>query len=110
MEGWIREDPAGATQWLQASDMPINDLARCVSGGTLQLLYGPGLTDAAKWPADQLSQKFEKWAAANPQSTIEWLTNAPDSVRLKPALEGALRTLEKTDPDQATQLRSRLKP
>lgn len=190
MEGWIREDPAGATQWLQAADMPINDLVRCVSGGTLQQLYGPGLTDAAKWlselpddngplstaarigwrsiqmqlselsydqastawsqlagsswmtledftsfgenlshgsanaegfpgylnavaakwPADQVSQKFEKWAAANPQSTIEWLTNAPDSALLKPALEGAIRTLEKTDPDQATQLRSRLKP
>lgn len=188
MEGWIREDPAGATRWLQSENMPINDLVRCVSGGTLQQLYGPGLTDAAKWlselpddngpmsaaarigwrsiqmqlgqlsydqastawsqlagsswmtledfndfgqnlshgsanaegfpgyldavaakwPAEQVSRKFEKWAADNPQSTVEWLTNSPDSALLKPALEGAIRALEKNDPDQAAQLRSRL--
>jgi hypothetical protein len=188
MEGWIREDPAGATKWLQSEEMPINDLVRCVSGGTLQQLYGPGLIDAAKWlselpddggpmstaarvgwrsiqiqlnelsydqastawsqlagsswmtledftrfgenlsrasantegfpgylnavaakwPADQVSQKFEQWAAANPQATVEWLTNSPDSALLKPALEGAIRTLEKSEPDQAAQLRGRL--
>lgn len=190
MEGWIREDPASATQWLQSENMPINELVRCVSGGTLQQLYGPGLTEAAKWlselpddngpmstaarigwrsiqmqlselsydqastawcqlagsswmtledfthfgnnlshsaanpegfpgylnavaakwPADQVSQKFEQWAVANPQSTIDWLTNSPESALLKPALEGAIRALEKTNPDQASQLRGRLNP
>ncbi|MEO7099339.1 MAG: hypothetical protein ABI162_08250 [Luteolibacter sp.] len=189
MEGWIRDDPASATRWMTSENMSPNELVRCVSGGTLQQLYGPGLTEAAKWlselpddggpmstaarvgwrsiqiqlgqlsydqastawcqvagaswmtlddfnrfgqnlshatentegfpgylnaiaakwPADQVSQKFEQWAAANPESTIAWLTNSPDSALLKPALEGALRALEKSNPDEAAQLRSRLK-
>lgn len=189
MEGWIRDDPASATQWMKSENMPVNELVRCVSGGTLQQLYGPGLTEAAKWlselpddggpmsaaarvgwrsiqiqlsqlsydqastawcqvagsswmtledfnrfgenlshatensegfpgylnaiaakwPADQVSQKFEQWAAANPESTIDWLTNSPESALLQPALEGALRALEKSNPGEAAQLRHRLK-
>lgn len=188
LEGWIREDPAGATSWMLSENMPLNELAQCVSGGTLQQLYGPGLTEAAKWlselpddngpmstaarigwksiqiqlselsyeqastawcqlagsswmtledftqfgnnlsrstanpeglpgylnavaakwPADQVSRKFEQWAAGDPGSTIDWLTNAPDSALLKPALEGAIRALEKSDPELASQLRGRL--
>ncbi|HEY8960556.1 MAG TPA: hypothetical protein VIM57_00015, partial [Luteolibacter sp.] len=49
LEGWIRDDPASATRWMVSENMSPNELVRCVSGGTLQQLYGPGLTEAAKW-------------------------------------------------------------
>ncbi|HEY8962625.1 MAG TPA: hypothetical protein VIM57_10515, partial [Luteolibacter sp.] len=64
---------------------------------------------AAKWPADQVSRKFEQWAVANPKLTIDWLTNSPESTLLQPALTGALRALEKSNPGEAAQLRHRLK-
>lgn len=65
---------------------------------------------ASKWPAEQVSLKFEQWANANPDATREWLLNSPDSALLAPALNGAIRAfVENGQADVAESLRQRLK-
>lgn len=65
---------------------------------------------ATKWPAEQVSRKFEQWANANPDATREWLVNSPDSALLGPALTGAIRAFEENgQAESAEALRKRLK-
>lgn len=64
---------------------------------------------ASKWPADQVTLKFEEWAVGNPDATREWLLNSPDSALLGPALKGAIRAFEENGmQDSAEELRKRL--
>ena len=65
---------------------------------------------AAKWPAEQVSRKFEQWANANPDATREWLINSPDSALLAPALNGAIRAFDDNgQSESAAALRKLLK-
>lgn len=65
---------------------------------------------SAKWPAAEVTRKFEEWAATNPDATAQWLLNSPDSALLNPALEGAIQALEENNAtDAAEALRRRLK-
>lgn len=98
------------TSWMSFDD--FKNFGNQVSRATANTegLAGYLNSVATKWPAAQVSQKFEQWAAANPESTAAWLMSSPDSALLKPALEGAIRALEKSNaPEAAEELRGRLK-
>jgi hypothetical protein len=98
------------TSWMSFDD--FKNFGNQVSRATANTegLAGYLNSVATKWPAAKVSQKFEQWAAANPQATAEWVMNSPDSALLKPALEGAIRALEKGNtPEFADTLRGRLK-
>jgi hypothetical protein len=190
LDGWFRIDPSAATQWMLSEEMPVRELAHCISGGAWQQLFckdavqaakwlselpddqgeiaiatkvgwqtiqmqltqlsydqastafsqiagrswvgleefknfanqvsqatanSEGMTGfldsvASKWPAEQVSRKFEQWAVANPAATREWLMNSPDSALLGPALNGAIRVFDENgQSDIAESLRQRLK-
>ncbi len=98
------------TSWMSFDD--FTNFGNQVSRATANTegLAGYLNSVATKWPAAQVSEKFEQWAAKNPESTAAWLMSSPDSALLKPALEGAIRALEKSNaPEAAEELRGRLK-
>jgi hypothetical protein len=68
------------------------------------------LTAAASGDAaGNISQKFEHWAATEPERTSTWLTQHPEASPFRTAaIQGLVRYLETTDPEAAAEWRKQL--
>ena len=63
---------------------------------------------AETWPAEQITDRFHRWAEQDPARTSQWLTDLPPSSVRTAAIEGLVQTIETTNPDMAEAWRSLL--
>lgn len=102
--------------WAEVRDEPwmgFNQFSRLAekTSRTRSASEGLGgfLNELAKtWPAEDVSTRFEQWSNTNPVNTAEWLGAAPPSPLRTAAIQGLIRSLEKTDPTSAAEWRQEL--
>jgi hypothetical protein len=105
-----------STIWAEVKDQPwagFEQFERLASQASRTRTASEGMGGflnelANNWPAEEVTERFQKWSETNAEKTSEWLGNAPPSAVRTAAIHGLIRTLETTDPAAAAQWREEL--